>query len=372
MKVKCARGILHEAFTLASSVVPQRTTIPAITNVKITAKKDKKGDLLEITGTDLEYGLRYVVPGAEVKEEGTLVLPAGRVSGILRESADEEITIDADGNLAHIRTKGSSFKVVGMDPIDFPAVPGFESKGALEVDTKDLREMIRRTEFSVSTEVVRYALTGQLVEIKGKELRMVASDGKRLAFTRSRSSGKAEGAKDIRAIVPSKTLNLLARVLTPEDETVAMQVEETQIRFRTKRALLFSRLIEGNFPDYQAVIPDDRDKKIPIPRESLLSAVRKVALMTTDKTRAVQFQFGKGKLVLFTRTQDVGEATVEVPAEYKGEAIDIVFNPDYVIDYLKVVEDENVELHLKDKTSAGVFRSGKDYVYVLMPLTVTL
>jgi DNA polymerase-3 subunit beta len=351
-------------------VVPQRTTIPAIMNVKLTSVQEgKAGGYVELACTDLEFGLTYRIP-AEVKEEGTVVLPTSRMSGILRESGEEQIAIDADGHLAHIRTSDSDYKVVGIDPADFPAIAGFEDRGAVQISTADLGEMIRKTQFSVSTESVRYALTGQLFEIRGKEVRIVASDGKRLAFIKSRTSGKGEG-KDIRVIVPTKTMNLLDKVFTDEDETVALNVEETQIRFRTKRAVIFSRLIEGNFPDYDAVIPGDRDKKITLDRESLLSAIRKVALMTTDKTRAVKFDLRKNKLILFTRSQDVGEARVEIPLTYAGEELDLVFNPDYVADYLKVVTDDTVELQLKDKTTAGLFRSGKDYLYVLMPLTVT-
>jgi DNA polymerase-3 subunit beta len=371
MKVKCSRQQLAEAFSIASMVVPQRTTIPAITSVKITASKEKSGGTVELACTDLEFGLKYSIPATEVKEEGTLVLPAARMAGILREASDQDVTIDSDGNLAHIRLPDANFKVVGIDPADFPTVPTFEEKAAVKIATEDLGAMIRKTQFAVSTEVVRYALTGQLFEIKGKEVRMVASDGKRLAYIKSRSSGK-DGAKDVRVIVPTKTMNLLDKVLSDEDDHVALNVEETQIKLKTKRALIFSRLIEGHFPDYEAVVPGNLDKKLTIPREALLSAVRKVALMTTDKTRAVKFNLGKGRIVLFTRTQDVGEAKVELPIEYKGEELEIVFNPDYVADYLKVVADETVELHLKDKASAGVFRAGKDYVYVLMPLTISL
>ena len=167
-------------------------------------------------------------------------------------------------------------------------------------------------------------------------------------------------------------MNLLDKVLGGEDDQVALAVEETQIKIKTQRALIFSRLIEGHFPDYEAVVPSNTDKKLAVQRDLLLSAVRKSALMTTDKTRAVKLSASKGKLVLFTRTQDVGEAKVEIPVDYKGEEIDIVFNPDYVADYLKVVTDETVELHLKDRSSAGIFRAGKDYVYVLMPLTINL
>jgi DNA polymerase-3 subunit beta len=372
MKVKCSRGQLAEAFSIAAMVVPQRTTIPAITNVKLSAVRDKAGGSLELACTDLEFGLKYTIPAGEVKEEGTLVLPAARMAGILREAGEQDVSIDSDGNLAHIRLPDASFKVVGIDPADFPPLAAFEEKGAVRIATEDLGVMIRKTQFAVSTEVVRYALTGQLFEIKGKEVRMVASDGKRLAYIKSRSSGKVDGQKDVRVIVPTKTMTLLDKVLCEEDDQVALQVEETQIKLRTRRALIFSRLIEGHFPDYEAVVPQNTDKKISLPREALLSAVRKSALMTTDKTRAVKFSVGKGRMTLFTRTQDVGEARVEIPVDYKGEDLEIVFNPDYVADYLKVVADESVELHLRDKSSAGIFKAGKDYVYVLMPLTIAL
>ncbi len=371
MKVKVARGPLYEAFQLAASVVPQRTTIPAIMNVRLEARKGKE-PTVEIACTDLEYGMKYVVPASDVKEDGTIVLPAGRLLGILREASDAEIAIDSDGHLAHVRTSDASFKVVGIDPADFPNVPSFDEKASLQIETGDLGEMIKKTQFAVSSEVVRYALTGQLLEIKGKDVRMVASDGKRLAYIKSRSSGRHDGQKDVRVIVPTKTMNLLDRILTGDDEQVLLNVEETQIKIRTKRAMIFSRLIDGNFPDYEAVIPGDRDRKITLEREPFFAAVRKVALMTTDKTRAVRLDFGKNKLVLFTRTQDVGEARVEVPIEYKGEEFECVFNPDYIVDYLKVVTEEKVELQLKDKSSAAVFKAGKDYIYVLMPLTVTL
>ena len=373
MKVKCSRAALSEAFGIASSVVPIRTTIPAVMNVKLTAAKEGKGaSTLEVTATDLEFGIRQTITGVDVKEEGTLFLPAARMAGILREVTDADITIDSDGNLAQIKTTDANFKVVGADPVDYPAIPSFEEKGSVRVGTEDLGEMIRKTQFAVSSEVVRYALTGQLLEVKGRELRMVASDGKRLAFIRSKSSSKEAAAKDLRVIVPTKTLNLLDKVLTDKDETVQMQVEETQIKLKSSRAVIFSRLIDGNFPDYEAVIPQDRDKKVGIQREALFGAVRKVALMTTDKTRAVKLSISKGKLKMFARTQDVGEASVEIPVDYKGEEIEVVFNPDFIADYLKVVTEPEVELHLKDRTSAGVFKAGKDYTYVLMPLTVNL
>jgi DNA polymerase-3 subunit beta len=372
MKVKCSGGKLHEAFSIASTVVPQRTTIPAITCVKLTAHKEKGGGKIELACTDLEFGLKLSIPALEVKEEGTLVLPASRMTAILREAANADVVLDSDGNLAHVKLPDANFKVVCIDPSDFPTVPEFEDKHSVKIGTDDLGAMIRKTQFAVSTEVVRYMLTGQLLEIKGKEVRMVASDGKRLAYYRSRSAGKAEGGKDIRVIVPTKTMNLLEKVLTDEEETVSLNLSETQIRLKSERALIFSRLIDGAFPDYEAVVPSNLDKKVLLDRDALHSAVRKSALMTTDKTRAAKLSFSKGRLTIFTRTADVGEAKVELPADYKGEDLEIVFNPDYIADYLKVLDEPQVELHLKDRGAAGVFKSGKDYVYVLMPLTINL
>ncbi len=371
MKLKCSRGRLHEALSLATMVVPQRTTIPAVMNVRCSAtKKGKSGGVLELSCTDLEYGLKLTLP-AEIMEEGTVVLPAGRMSGILREAGEEEITLTADGNLAQIRTNDAKFKVVGIDPADFPMIPTFEDRGAIEVPSDHLGEMIRKTQFAVSNEVVRYALTGLLFEIRKSDVRMVASDGKRLSFVKTKASNK-DHKKNLKVIVPTKTMNLLDKVLSEEDEIVALNIEETQIRLKTSRAVIFSRLIEGNFPDYEAVIPKGHDKKIPLDREEFLSAVRKASLMTSDKSRAVKFEFGKGTAALFTRTQDVGEVRVEFPVDYKGAKVEIVFNPDYVQDYLKAVSSDEIELALKDGTSAGLFRAGKDYQYVLMPLTVTL
>ncbi|MBI4563628.1 MAG: DNA polymerase III subunit beta [Planctomycetes bacterium] len=374
MKAITARAPLHEAFQLAMNVVPPRSTIPAVTHLKLTATagSGKTPGHLELACTDLEFGLLITVSGAQVKEEGTVVLPAARMGAILRESEGEDVSLDSDGTLTHVHTSDASFKIVGLDPADFPAVPGFEEQGAIPIDTKDLSEMIRKTQFAVSSEVVRYALTGQLFEIHGKELRMVASDGKRLAFIKSRTAGRGGESRNLRVIVPTKTMNLLDRVLTDRDETVWIHLEETQVRLKTSRAMIFSRLIDGNFPDYEAVIPADRDKKITLNREALFAAVRKAALMTTDKSRAVRFTFAKGKLTLFTRTADVGEVTVETPTDYEGEEIELTFNPEYIADYLKVMTDPSVELHLKDRSSAAVFKAGKEYVYVLMPLTVSV
>jgi DNA polymerase III subunit beta len=369
MKVECSRAKLAEAFSIASMVVPHQTSIPMLANVRLTASKGTGGPSLELACTDLEFGLRLSVPASEVSEEGVLVLPAGRMGGILRESGDDQVAVDSAGHVASVRLDGAAFKLVGADPADFPEIPDFDEAAAASVPSEDLGEMIRRTRFAVANDNVRYTLTGQLFEVKGGELRMAASDGKRLAYVKGSAGGGNGRHRDIRVVVPVKAMDLLEKVLGEDDDRVGLNVDETRIRMRTKRAVVFSRLIEGMFPDYEAVVPKSPDKTLTASRAALLAAVRNAALMTTDRTRAVKLILAPGgKCALLARTQDVGEARVEFQGDYKGEPVEIVLNPDY----LKAVTAPTVEARLVSRTGPAVFRAGKDYVYVVMPLSIEI
>lgn len=374
MKFECSRRDLNEAFGVAAGVVPVRTAIPALANVLLTAKpgKGKQPGTLKISATDLELSVQLTVE-AKVEAEGSLALPALRLAGILRESPDDKVTLSADGTLADVRTGGGRYKIVGIDAADFPSLPHYESAKETEVSAADLRRMIRLTEFAVSPEPVMVALTGLLMELHdGKELRLVASDGKRLAYARSKEVTKKGGKLSI--LVPVKALKLLDRLLTERDENVWLHAppEENAVQFRTARGSITSRLIEGKFPDYENVIPKDRDKKAKMQAGELAAAVRRTALMTAESARAVRLSFTKNAVALFTRAADVGEARNEAPAEYAGEPFDVIFNPDFVLDYLKAVDGGPVELHMKDPAGACVFTSGPDYTYVVMPLQVPM
>lgn len=377
MKVKCSREALNQAFQVASSVVPQRSTIPVLQNVKVAARGHGAKGTLEVVATDLEVGVRYTVSDfpagdktipVEVAEEGTLVLPAGRVAGLLRESPDETVSLTSDGSLASLRFKDSHCRIVGADPADFPDLPAFDDRGAVTFETGDFSTMIRRTLFATSEDISRYSLTGVLLEVRDKELRLVASDGKRLAYARQKISGAGQSVK---VLVPRKTLQLLDRVLGESAEVAHLRAEENQIKIQTRRAMIFSRLIEGNFPDYEDVVPKEADKKATISVAAFHSAMRRAALMTSDKGKAVKLLFSKGKLRVETRAADVGEAQIDMAVEYDGEALDIVFNPDYFIDFLRVVGDATLEMRMKDRHTAAVLRAGgDDYTYLVMPLKV--
>jgi len=377
MKVKCNRLLLYDLSQIVSSVVPQRTTVPALVNMKITATQDKKGDgHLELVGTDLEVGICCSL-SANVSEEGVLVIPAARVNGILRETSDDEIAIESEGLNANIKCADSRYKINGVDVSDYPDFPKFDEDNTINIDKEGLTEMVKKTEFATSSEVIRYALTGILFEIHdGKEIRMVASDGKRLAFIKRKLSTKIQGTrkdkKDIKVLVPPKAMNLLEKIFTEKDEVVSLNIEESQIKFRTQKAIISSRLIEGSFPDYEAVIPTDRDKRAVLNTENLYSAIRRAMLVTNERSRAIKFSFSGSKLTLFATAQDIGEAKIEMDVEYKGDNFDIAFNPEFLVDYLRVVDEEQVELYLKTKDTAGLFKAGKDYIFVLMPLTIEM
>jgi DNA polymerase-3 subunit beta len=366
MKVRVSPSALNEALQIATGVAPSRATIPALGCVRLEARKGADGPELTVSATDLDLGIRLSVPLVSLDREGVLVLPAPKISGLVREVQDADIEIASDQALGLVKTSDGQFKIVGMDAAEFPALQEFAEAKAVAIPAKDLIDMVGRTAFAVSNEAVRYALTGQLVAILDGELRIVASDGRRLSYTRKPSKGK----KGPHAIVPAKTLALLTKALTPEDEEVRAEANENSIRFATKRALVFSRLIEGSFPDYEAVIPKGNDRKATMECEALRSALRRTSLLTQDRARSVKMTLGNGKAKLFARAQDVGEATVEIPAEFEGDPLEIVFNPDYILDYLRTVSEEKVVLSLKDKQSAGLFQASEDHLYVLMPLAL--
>jgi DNA polymerase-3 subunit beta len=366
MRVRVSSHELNEALQIACGVAPTRATIPALSCIKLEAAAGPERPTLTISATDLELGIRLTVPLVSVEREGSVVVPALKVAALIREVRDADLEISSDQTLALVKTSDGQFKMVGMDPVEFPAFPQATAATRAAIKARDLVEMAGKTSFAVSTEAVRYALTGQLLALAEGEVRMVASDGRRLSYVRKASDGK----KGPQAIIPLKTLNLVTKALRPEEEMLDVDLEETSIRFSTRRLLVFSRLIEGVFPDYSAVIPKGNDRKATIEVEPLRSALRRTSLLAQDRARSVKLTLAPGRLTLFARAQDVGEASVELPAEYSGESFDVVFNPDYILDYLRSVEEPKVTLLLKDRGSAGLFQASDDHLYVLMPLAL--
>ncbi len=367
MKVVCRREELLSAFQLASVAVPARDLKPVLRNIKIVAEDDR----CTLLATDLELGIRLEVPGLTVEEPGAMLLPAGRLQAILRESPDETLIVGTAGSSCLVQGERSEFELGGEDPEEFPDVPTFASDAYHEVRASILRELIRRTVFSAAVDTSRFALAGVLCELDGQAIRLVATDGRRLAVADGEAI--AYGGHTTKGkvhILPTKALQLLERNLQNPDETIRVFLSANEALFRTERATICSRLVEGRFPSYREVFPKKPTVKITLLVDAFHAAVRQAAVMTDQESRKVILGFAKGKLTLRAQGSDVGRSRVEVPLEYEGKSLEIAFNPQLLTDMLRVLHgEEAVDLVLTSTNSPALFCCGENYSYLVMPLT---
>jgi len=365
MKVKCETKVLADSLAIVGSVVPARSPKPVLSNVKLVAQDGA----LELMATDLEVGVRRTIPGVEVDEPGEVLLPAAQASNIVREATARNVSLTTEDTTCTIAYTGATYAIPCDEPADFPEMPTFNEKNAITVTAGDFKTMIERTKFAVAREQARFAFNGILFSLKGEVLRLVATDGHRLALAKGKAKNKA--GLEAAPIIPTKAMDLLDKLMDDPKEKVQIEVGENQIIAQTAAGTVCSRLVEGHFPDYEEVIPKDCDKTMTIPGPRLHSAIRRAALITTEESRSVKFSIKKDSLLLTTRTLEGRRASVEADdAKYDGEPIDIAFNPDYFTDMLKVQGDREVALALKDGTSAVVAKTGGDYVYVVMPVQI--
>ncbi len=364
MKVICDRGALVESLNLIGGVVVARTPKPVLTCVKLAASSDS----VTLAATDLEVSVTLSTPKVDVAEAGEALIPADKLTQIVRESIDPTLTLTTEQDVAHITGQDSKYKIYGHAPGDFPAVPGFEGEPDFEVTAAELHRLIAMTIFATARENSRYAINGVLLERDGKKLSVVATDGHRLALAKGACTG---GGEKQSAIVPTKALNLLLRLFDDAEQTVRVKIDSNQILFTTDGAVLASNLVEGNFPPYADVIPKDGDKKAMLATDVFISAVRRAALLTNEESKGVRLAFSPEGLVLSSRAPEMGEAEIKVDvAEYSGDPIEIGFNPAYVLDALKVVDENQVQFDFKAGNKPGVLRTGPNFLYVVMPVNL--
>jgi DNA polymerase-3 subunit beta len=365
MKVICDRSALVESLNLISGVIVQRTPKPALTCVKLSATEGE----LALAATDLEVAVRLTTPRVEVQQAGEALIPADKFSQIVRESIDPTLTLHTDADVAHLTGQDSKFKIFGQPVADFPPVPQFKGEADFEVSAAELHRLIAMTIFATARENSRYAINGVLLERDHNKLVMVATDGHRLAMAKgSCKAGKEQGRA---AIVPTKALTLLLKLFTDAEQMVMVKITENQILFATDGAVLSSNLVEGNFPPYKDVIPKDADKKATLSTDLFISAVRRAALLTNEESKGVRMAFSETGLKLSSRAPEMGEAEINVEiAQYTGEALEIGFNPAYVLDALKVVDENQITFEFKAGNKPGVLRTGPNFLYVVMPVNL--
>jgi DNA polymerase-3 subunit beta len=366
MKVLCNRERLREGLAVVNSVVPTKSPKPVLSNVCMVATDDA----LELVGTDLEVAVRYRVEDVKVEDPGTTVIPARVTLDFVRDLSGETVEFAAAGGNCTITSGGDACELVTVDADEFPVVSRFGEDGSLSLQGGTFTKLVERTAFAAAREQGRYAMHGVLIEIDDDKLKMVATDGRRLAVASAPIDLSGAPAPEHATIVPTKGMQLFCRVITDPLDQVRLAFEENQLGLRTRNAEVFARLLDGEFPRYSAVIPKEVGNALEADGDHLQRKIRLVANVTGDEARAVRLSVKKGKLELFGQSAGRGEATAHMDVEYKGRSADIAFNPDYVVDGLKNAERELVRLEFNDKSSPGKFTLGEDYVYVVMPITM--
>ena len=364
MKITCPREKLLAAMSHIQGAVSPRTTLPILANVLLEAEKDT----LILTATDLDIGIQYRIP-VTVSKSGATTLPGRRLFGITKELPEDSIEIEVSPNNVTAITCGSAyFRVVGLSREEFPKLPEFPKAKTFELPQILLREMITKTSYAMCRDESRYVLNGIYLIIKANKVIMVATDGRRLAFIEKHVDLPKD--TDIEAIIPAKAVQELTKLLEAEG-TVNVALAKNQIAFKLPNCILISRLIEGNFPNYKQVIPKGLEQKISINKNELLAAVKRSTLITNERSNSIKLNLGSQRLVISANTPDVGESRESINIPYEGKEIEIAFNPLFVIDVLRNLEDQEIILEITDGVNPGIIRNGPEFLYVIMPMRLS-
>jgi DNA polymerase-3 subunit beta len=364
MKLAVTKEALLEGLQRTQNVVSNRPTLPILTNALLEA--DEEG--LWITTTDLEVGIRCRVE-ARIEKTGSTTLPARKLVSIIRELPSSEIILEVDSkNAASIRCGASFFKIFGLPKEEFPAFPAFEEPKSLKIRQSELKDGLRKTSYAISSDEARYVLNGILFSLKDNKLMLVATDGRRLALFDSDLEFPESHERDF--ILPTKAVTELQRLLS-EDGEVEISSSENLVSFELNGARLVSKLVEGNYPNYRQVIPGEAKERIALEREAFHNCVRRVSILSSDKTSSVRLNFTKNNLDITANTPEVGEAKESMSINYKGRDISIAFNPEFLMDPLRNLPNDEVFLELIDEMSPGVIKIQTPFLYVIMPMRVS-
>lgn len=367
MKVLCEREQLREGLAVTTSVIPGKSTRTAVENVCIVATDDA----LELVGTDLDVAIRYRVDQVKVEDPGTALVPARVTADFVRDLTADTVTLQTDDTHFRVESGSDHCELTTIDPDEYPVVARFSEEGSMRVAAGAFTRLIAKTGFAAAREQGRYAMHGILTLVEDDELKMIATDGRRLALASCSLEGSEAASKSAgtQVIVPSKGMQLFSRVVDDPHESVLIHFGENQLGMKTSRAEVFARLIDGEFPRYSAVIPESTENFLEVDADLFLQKLRLVSNVTSDETRAVRLSLDKGNMKVFGRSASTGEASTELEVEFEGKPGHISFNPDFVMDGLKNCETQTVRLEYNQNASPGKFTLGENYVYIVMPIT---
>ncbi len=371
MEFTVSKADLVRELNLSQGVVEKRTTIPILSNVLMEAQ----GDRVQLTATDLELGIRCSFP-ARITREGAGTVPVKRLLDYVRLLPDGELTVRfLENDWASITCGRSRTRIAGISRESFPELPKIPEPIA-EIPVGVLAGMIAKTVFSISSEESRFTLNGALLQLKPGGIIMVATDGHRLAYVET--CGEIPGIHTAyRALLPRKAMGEILKLAgeAAADTKLTFTGDENHLFFQLGDRLLISRKLTGTFPDFERVLPKEHKVAINLPREEIRSAIERVAQFADERSRAIRMQLCPGEVKVFSSISETGESEESVPVEYDGAALDIGFNAQYLLEFLRVISQDNVVFSFKDPHSAAEVQPGGDgpqdqYRYIVMPMRI--
>ena len=372
MELVVGKNLLLRELQLFQGIVERKNTIPILANVLIEAK----GNEVRMLATDLEVALRSRCDAA-VSKGGSLTLPAKKLYEIVKALPETDVRIQEDKNGVKVAADKFDSRMQTLPREDFPSLPETTGTASATLPREALREMVAKTQFAITGEDTRYFLNGALFVLRSDSMSLVATDGHRLALVTVKREGADQAVKageEVKVILPKKTLLELGKLLSEADADIRYERGENHLFFAVGDRVLISRMIDGQFPAYERVIPKGNDKDIEFERERLTNAVKRVALLSNERSRAVKFESDKGKVDVTSSSSEFGEAREQLTVEYQGAPLAISFNAQYVLDFLNVADTDVVSLSLKDEVSQAVMKpvgaQGYDYTYVIMPMRI--
>jgi DNA polymerase III subunit beta len=368
MKVVCPKSVLLDALGVASSIVTSRSTLPILANVLIECG-DKE---ISLTTTDLEIGLMIKIE-ATVEEKGCITIPAKNLLDKVRELPEDDVTLYTEESKVHIDCQRYSSTIMGIMKEEFPNPPEVDEKSFVKLPAKALHRMVSKTIISVSTESTRYSLNGILYEIKGSMLKLVATDGRRLSLIKGQIENLESYSKSM--IIPSKANNELLKVLSgaDDDTEVTIRLGDNFVAFICGAAVLTTRLVDGQFPDYEKVIPNSFEKRLKAPNDEIIKVTRRIAISSNEKRSSVKYSINTGSLTVSANDAERSDFAVEeLPVEYEGKTIETAYNSRYLIEILKAVDSKDVVFEMNESVTPAMIRGADEdeYFSILMPMTL--
>ncbi len=374
MKFKINRDHFANGLAQVLNVVGSKATMPILSNVLIEAEKDQ----ISLTTTNLDLGIRCKIK-AEVKETGAVTLPVKRLATIVRELPSVDVAVDASPNhQVKLASGGSNFRIMGIGKEEFPPLPEFGDEKAYSLEQGELATMLRSVAYAQSTDETRYILNGVYFNFKDAKLALVATDGRRLALVSKEMEVPASSAGAI--ILPARTVGELLRLLD-KGEKVKINFNDRRAAFQiatdkdnsglVDSVYLYSKVVEGNYPNYQQVIPKETHQRIKLERELFLQCVHRAALVCSEKSNSVKIKLSSNLLEITAQSPDFGEAHESMAIGYSGPELQVAFNPAFVMDPLRALSKDEVFFEVKDEVSPGVFKTLESFICVIMPVRLS-